>query len=135
MYLSKIKKYFKDYTFKQWLKLADKIKYEITGYYWSPYEPQNGNKTRKAIIKAFKKKYPEIVSKSHAIGFDDFDKWGGGYDIYVVKKTSVRIPEHFACCMIYKGNILKKYKNNRYLINFRNYGKNIYRIKNGKIFL
>jgi len=110
----------RDFSFEEWSELSFEDKREVWNHYWNPYEPEKGKSTRHAIINAFCKAYPEIVSSALEIGYGYFGWYVGS--IYVIIDGSIKVPMNFADILINKGIIINKITKDTVHVKWRNVG-------------
>jgi hypothetical protein len=47
-----MKPHYKEYNFTDWINLSEDLR-DIQNHYWTPFEPESGEKTRNLILDAF----------------------------------------------------------------------------------
>jgi len=94
----------RDFTYEEWCQLSFEEKREVWNHYWSPYEPDKGRTTRRAIMDAFCEAYPEITGSALETGYGYFGWYVGC--IYVITDGKIKVPKHFSDVLVNKGTII-----------------------------
>jgi hypothetical protein len=111
-------KYHREFTFNEWISLSEDLKKEIIHNYWTPFEPEIGEKTRKEIITHFKASIPTQLK------YCEFRYFGFYAEaLFVIPKDSeTRIPSSFAGLIINKGKIIDTLDDNFFFVKWNHSG-------------
>lgn len=115
-----MKRYYKrEYTYKEWEKLPDNIKFKITLEYWE-YERDSGKQTRQNILDAYIKKCNIDLSRVEKIEF----RYDAGVFIIGVITDDIKynFTKNFDIFLASKGLIRKRLPNRQALVYWQGFG-------------
>jgi hypothetical protein len=116
--LSFMKQYYKEYNFIDWTNLSADIRRDIQNNYWTPFEPNIGENTRKLILDEFIR---SIGDEFYLCEFEYFSHYLIGIK-YIPKVSRRKVPNNFQGIIINKGTIVEQIGNNIIKVNWRHSG-------------
>lgn len=110
-----MKQYYKEYSFTDWINLPLDIRINIQNNYWTPFEPNIGENTRKLILDEFIR---SIGDEFYLCEFRYFSHYVIGIK-YIPKVSRRKVPCDFHGIIINKGKVVEQIGANLIKVNWR----------------
>jgi len=113
-----MKPHYKEYNFADWINLPENIRRDIINNYWTPFEPEIGEKKRDLILNEFIK---TIGNDYYLCEFGYFAHYVIGIK-YIPNDSRKKVPNDFHGTIINKGKIIERIGNDKIKVNWRHSG-------------
>jgi hypothetical protein len=110
-----MKPYYKEYNFTDWINLSEDLKRDIQNHYWTPFEPEIGEKTRNLILDEFIR---SIGEGFYLCEFGYFAHYVIGIN-YIPNDSRKKVLNDFYGIIINKGKIIERACNDKIKVKWR----------------